>query len=420
MRGSTLVKSTFVSLYETIIGYIGYIQRYICRRFSLSAMFKRLLSAKDARDILSNLIEPVKDTEFCSLEASSGRVLSSDVISSADLPGFPRAAMDGFAVTSEETRRARPSAPVYLHHFLAVRTGMAVPAEFDAVVMLEDSAQRSDLLEVRAEMHHGRNISAAGEDIRRGDVVYSEGHRLRPPDLALLAALGNESAAVFRRPEVAIIPTGGELISCGARGLRPGEAYEVNGLMAQLYVRMWGGLPLWHDIVPDDKMQIRQAVESGLHADMVILIGGTSVGEKDYAPQVLNELGELLVHGVRIQPGKPTSFGRAEGKPVICLPGYPVAALSALYLFVRPAVKMMAHLPEEQPKKLARLSRKIASKAGYESIVRVALTGGKAEPIMATGAGILSSVARAEGYVVVPEELEGLEAGEEVEVNLFE
>jgi molybdopterin molybdotransferase len=153
---------------------------------------------------------------------------------------------------------------------------------------------------------------------------------------------------------------------------------------------------------------------------MVVLIGGTSVGERDYAPQVLDEMGELLVHGVRIQPGKPTSFGQVDGKPVICLPGYPVAALAALYLFVRPAVKRMAHLPEDQPVHLARLSRKIASRAGYESIVRVALKGGEAEPIMASGAGILSSVARADGYVVVPEELEGLEGGEEVEVNLFE
>jgi len=153
---------------------------------------------------------------------------------------------------------------------------------------------------------------------------------------------------------------------------------------------------------------------------MVILIGGTSVGEKDYCPQVVDDLGELLVHGVRIQPGKPTSFGRIGGKPVICLPGYPVAALSALYLFIRPAAKRMAHQPVEQPVKRARLSRKIASRPGYESMVRVALRGEEADPIMASGAGILSSVARADGYVVVPEELEGLEAGEEVEVNLFE
>jgi molybdopterin molybdotransferase len=383
-------------------------------------MFSRLSSAKETRNILSKLIEPVADTEISSLEASSGRVLSSEVIASIDLPEFSRAAMDGFAVRSEDTRGARPSAPVYLHHFLEVRTGMAVPAQFDAVVMLEDSARRHGLLEVRSEMHPGRNVSSAGEDVRRGDVVYGLGHRLRPPDLALLAALGEERASVFRQPKVAIIPTGGELVCRGARPLLPGEAYESNGLMAQLYVSLWGGSPLRHDIVPDDRMQICGAVESALQADMVILIGGTSVGERDYAPRVLDELGELLVHGVRIQPGKPTSLGKVEGKPVICLPGYPVAALSALYLFVRPAVKRMAHLPEEQPVKLARLSRKIASRPGYESIVRVALRGDGAEPIMASGAGILSSVGRADGYVLVPEELEGLEAGEVVEVNLFE
>jgi molybdopterin molybdotransferase len=395
-------------------------QSYIFRCISLSDMFSRLLSAKDARDTLSKLTGPMEETEVCPLEESSGRVLSSQVISPADLPGFPRAAMDGFAVKSEETSGVRPSTPVYLRNFLAVRTGMAVPAEYDAVVMLEDSSPRSGLLEVRAEVYPGRNVSLAGEDVCRKDLLFGKDHRLRPPDLALLGALGIQSATVFRRPKIAVIPTGGELVRCGGRGLRPGEAYEVNGLMAQLYLKLWGGLPLRHAIVPDDKMQISRAMESMLHADMVILIGGTSVGEKDYCPQVVDELGELLVHGVRIQPGKPTSFGRIEGKPVICLPGYPVAALSALYLFVRPAVKRMAHLQEEKPVKRARLSRKIASRPGYESMVRVTLRGEEAEPIMASGAGILSSVARADGFVVVPEELEGLEAGEEVEVNLFE
>jgi molybdopterin molybdotransferase len=153
---------------------------------------------------------------------------------------------------------------------------------------------------------------------------------------------------------------------------------------------------------------------------MIIVIGGTSVGEKDYAPRVLAGMGELYVHGVRLQPGKPTAFGEVAGKPVVCLPGYPVAALSDLYLFVRPALKKMAHLNDALPKISARLARKIPSKAGYLSLVRVALKDGDAEPIMISGAGILSSVARADGFVIVPEELEGFEAGETVEVVIFE
>ena len=291
---------------------------------------------------------------------------------------------------------------------------------YDAVVMLEDAQLRGNVLEITAEAHAHKNVSRAGEDVLQGDVVFRQGHRLRPPDLALLSALGIASLEVYARPKVVIIPTGGELVDIGARALRAGEAYEINGLMARLYAEKWGADARKTEIVPDDEGQIREAIQANLDADMIIIIGGTSVGEKDYAPRVLAEMGELYVHGVRLQPGKPTAFGAVAGKPVVCLPGYPVAALSDLYLFVRPALKKMAHLKEDLPRILATLARKIPSKAGYLSLVRVALKDGEAEPIMISGAGILSSVTRADGFVVVPEELEGFEAGETVEVVLFE
>jgi len=161
-------------------------------------------------------------------------------------------------------------------------------------------------------------------------------------------------------------------------------------------------------------------MDSAKDADMIIIIGGTSVGEKDYAPNVLAEAGKLLIHGVRVQPGKPTAFGTIRATPVVCLPGYPVAALSDLYLFVRPALKKMAHLNDSLPKITVRLARKIASRPGYVSVVRVALKNGVAEPIMVSGAGIMSSVAKADGFVIVPEEREGIEAGEMVEFRPFE
>ena len=190
--------------------------------------------------------------------------------------------------------------------------------------------------------------------------------------------------------------------------------------MARLYAEKWGALADKREIVPDDEELIREAISNNIDADMIIIIGGTSVGEKDYAPRVLEEMGELFVHGVRLQPGKPTAFGVVAGKIVVCLPGYPVAALSDLYLFVRPALQKMAHRSDLQPKVLARLARKIPSRPGYLSMVRVALKDGEAEPIMISGAGILSSVARADGFVLVAEEREGIEEGETVEVMLFE
>jgi molybdopterin molybdotransferase len=301
-----------------------------------------------------------------------------------------------------------------------MRTGMPVPGDYDAVVMLEDANLRGSILEITTQLHPYKNVSRVGEDIRKGEAVFSEGHTLRPPDVALLAALGIGEVQVYEKPKVVIIPTGGELVAIGARSLSPGEAYEINGLMARLYAEKWGALAEKMEIVPDDEGLIREAILSNIDADMIIIIGGTSVGERDYAPRVLEEMGELFVHGVRLQPGKPTAFGAVAGRPVVCLPGYPVAALFDLYLFVLPALQKMGHRCDVLPKAFARLARKIPSRPGYLSLVRVALTKGGAEPIMISGAGILSSVAKADGFVLVPEELEGFEAGESVEVTLFE
>jgi molybdopterin molybdotransferase len=386
-------------------------------------MYKRFMAANDALERLLAVSRPIESQDRLPVGDSAGRVLSEDISSTINLPAFNRAAMDGFAVRSCDTRSASPVNPIYLQigkDCIPIRTGMAVPDIFDAVIMLEETMLRTDKLQVMGEVHPFRNVSRIGEDIARGDHIFKEGHCLRPPDIALLAALSCKEVSVYSRPKIAIIPTGGELVAIGARPLLPGEAYEINGLMARLYLEKWGGHPRMGDIVSDDPEIIRKAIESNVDADMVILIGGTSVGEKDYVPSVLDEMGELLVHGVRIQPGKPTSFGRIKETPVVCLPGYPVAALVDLYLFVRPALKKMARLDDALHKTRATLSRKVASKTGYLSIVRVRIEGDKAVPIMTSGAGILSSVARADGFIIVPEDLEGIEAGEIVEITMFE
>lgn len=383
-------------------------------------MFKHFCGAAAAKEMLLDRCTPLQRTEPLPTLQAVDRVLSQDIISPVSLPGFDRAAMDGFAVKSVETGGAKPNAPVFLNDFQPLRTGMPVPGEYDAVVMLEDARQRGPTLEVTAQLHAYKNVSRIGEDISLGETVFFEGHALRPPDVALLSALGIDRVTVYAKPNVVIIPTGGELVPIFSRPLQPGEAYEINGLMARLYAEKWGANASKTEIVPDDEQKIREAIQANLDSDMIIIIGGTSVGEKDYAPRVLAGMGELYVHGVRLQPGKPTAFGEVAGKPVVCLPGYPVAALSDLYLFVRPALKKMAHLNDALPKISARLSRKIPSKPGYISLVRVALKDGEVEPIMISGAGILSSVTRADGFVIVPEELEGFEAGETVEVVIFE
>jgi len=383
-------------------------------------MFKRFCGAAAAKEILLNHCLPLQRTKSLPSVQAAGRVLSQDIASPVSLPGFDRAAMDGFAVRSVDTKGARPHAPVFLNNFLPMRTGMPVPGDYDAVVMLEDANLRGSILETTAQLHAYKNVSRIGEDISQGEAVFSEGHALRPPDVALLSALGIDQVEVYEKPKVVIIPTGGELVAIGSRALCAGEAYEINGLMARLYAEKWGALAKKTEIILDDEGLIREVISSNTDADMIIIIGGTSVGEKDYAPKVLEEMGELLVHGVRLQPGKPTAFGVVAGKPIVCLPGYPVAALADLYIFLRPALQKMGRRSDHQPRVFARLARKIPSRPGYLSMVRVALQNGGAEPIMISGAGILSSVARANGFVIVPEEKEGIEEGEMVEVMLFE
>jgi molybdopterin molybdotransferase len=383
-------------------------------------MFKRFCGAADALDMLISRSQPLQRIEVLHTRLADGRVLSQDIFSPVGLPGFDRAAMDGFAVRSEDTRGARPHAPVFLERFQAMRTGNPVPGQYDAVVMLEDCNLRGGILEVTAQLHPFKNVSRIGEDIAAGEKIFSNGHTLRPPDLSLLSALGIGDVEVYGRPNVAIIPTGNELLDIGSRPLRPGEAYETNSLMARLYAQKWGTSVNKTEIVPGDESLIRKAVAENENADLIIIIGGTSVGEGDYVPGILAEMGELLVHGVRLQPGKPTAIGVVGGKPVVCLPGYPVAMLFDLYLFVRPALQRIGRRSDIQPKVRAALARKIPSRPGYQSLVRVALQGDRAEPIMISGAGILSSVARADGFVVVSEAKEGLEAGEMVDVLVFE
>jgi molybdopterin molybdotransferase len=218
-------------------------------------MFKKLIGAQEALETLLTISKPIMRLERVPAKEASDRVLSEGIVSTVNLPEFNRAAMDGFAVRSSDTRGASPMNPVYLRlgeDCMQVRTGMAVADNYDAVVMLEDALLCKSQLEVTVEVHPFRNVSRIGEDIATGNLIMKEGHKLRPPDIALLAALGVKKVCVYTRPKIAIIPTGGELVAIGSRELKPGEAYEINSLMAELYVEKWGGLPLKHHIVLDD------------------------------------------------------------------------------------------------------------------------------------------------------------------------
>ncbi|GFO95863.1 molybdopterin biosynthesis MoeA protein, partial [groundwater metagenome] len=343
-------------------------------------MFRKRANADEAKEFFLRAVRPLDGTEVLPIGDCDGRIAGEDVNAGVDVPHYRRAAMDGFAVRAFDTMGAGSNSPVLFKlgekiekgACMRVHTGSPVPDGVDAVVMLEDTVVHGDIVEVFSQLHPLKNVGEIGEDIRKGELIITIGHMLRPCDIAVLASLGIEKIKVLRKPIVAIIPTGEELVPRGKKVPGEGEVYETNGLMASLYVRKWGGIPGLLDIVTDDPEKIKEAIQRVSDADMIIISGGTSVGKRDYVPSVVESLGTLLVHGVGISPGKPTALGFVNMKPVVCMPGYPVAGMVALYFFARPALRKLAHIPDE-PDRVVRavLSEKIPGRTGYKTFARV-------------------------------------------------
>ncbi|TKX60175.1 molybdopterin molybdenumtransferase MoeA [Halorubrum sp. SS7] len=407
--------------------------------------FKRRTRVADARATLLDAVTPHDRTESVPVEAADGRVVAEPIDAPAPVPGYDRAAMDGYAVRASDTFGAGDRSPAVLAAKPAeadavapgeaarVHTGSAVPEGADAVVMVERVEAVGDEVEVFDAVATGENVGEAGEDVADGQRLYEPGHVLRPSDLGLLRSVGLDEVTVREPPEVAVIPTGEELVESDPG---PGEVIETNGLTVSRLVERWGGEARYRDVVTDDPDALREAVAADLDADVVVTTGGSSVGERDLIPEVVDGLGEVLVHGVALKPGHPVCLGAAEGTPIVSLPGYPVACIVNAAQFLRPALKRAGGTDADPfPTRRATLDRKVASEPGVRTFARVSLTEPDGEegadgdgddalptatPTRASGSGILSSVALAEGWVVVPEPREGLDAGETVDVELWE
>jgi molybdopterin molybdotransferase len=393
-------------------------------------IFKERMSVHLAKEKFLESIAPITRTEDISIRDCLGRVLATHTIAPRNVPHFRRSAMDGYAMRAADTLGASPLNPVMLElsdvvdegTCARVGTGQYMPEGADAVMMIEDTVSMGDMIEIRAQLHPGKNMGDIGEDIRKNEILFNKGHLLRACDVGVLASLGIREVKVYCKPVVAIIPVGDDLVPLSYTELPPaGKSLESNSLMIGLYVEQWGGIPKYHDIVPEDTAQIGQAIKENLDADLLVISGGTSVGEKDFVPSVVSSMGELLVHGVGLSPGKPTALGLVNDKPVVCMPGYPAAGLVALFVFGRPALRKVANAPDVQDIIVkAKLSSKITSREGYLSYARVILDGNTAHPLMTAGAGILSSIAKSQGFVIIPEHVEGYEKESEVDVVLVE
>ena len=377
--------------------------------------------------------------ELVSIDEALGRVTAAPVWAVLSSPAYHASAMDGYAVSSSDTIGAMETSPLRLRigpeaQTVYVDTGDPVPSWADAVIMIEHTQHveledGGEAIEISAGIAPWTAIRPVGEDMVATELVLPANHLLAAVDLGALAGCGHATVLVRRKPRVAVIPTGTELITVeqAARdGVGVGDIIEYNSLVLASQVRQWGGIPTRYPIVVDDFELIKKTVlEAAENHDLVLVNAGSSAGSEDFTSQVVKELGTLLVHGVAIRPGHPVIMGMISGPetPVIGIPGYPVSCALTGEVFVEP---LLAHwrgqLPLEKPVTKARITRKLLSPIGEDELVRVTV-GRVGEHVVAAplsrGAGVITSLVRADGLVRIPRFSEGVDAGQEVVVELY-
>jgi molybdopterin molybdotransferase len=376
--------------------------------------------------------------ELVPLDRCAGRVLAEDVRAELAVPPFPRAAMDGYALRGEDSFGASALDPIALElvgeslagrpfagrvgpgQAVRIMTGAPVPEGADAVAMAEACTERGGRVDVREAVPPRKHVGAAGEDIPAGAVVLRAGRRLRPQDVGLLASIGAAGARCVRRPRVRLVVTGDELLPPGSRP-HGARIVDSNSPMLRALVERDGGEALPHEILPDDPARIRVELARE-DCDLVLVSGGSSVGQEDHAPRLVAELGRLDFHGVAMRPSSPAGVGRIGERLVFLLPGNPVSCLCAYEFFAGPTLRARGGRSRAWPHRRTRLplARKLSSAIGRVDYVRVAIEDGRVVPLATSGASILSSTVRADGFVLVPRELEGMPEGAEVEVLLYD
>lgn len=377
------------------------------------------------------------EMETVTVEAATGRVLAADVVAPIAVPEFDRAAMDGYALRGGETTgageynplefsvvgQAWPGRPfdgaVPAGSAIRSMTGSPVPAGLDAVVPAEYATVADGRVSITQPVAPGQHVGRVGEDIARGSTVLTAGRRLRPQDAGLAASLGLAQLPVRRQPRVRLLVTGNEVRAPGqTKGTY--EVYDANSMMLRGLLARDGAMLESHQRLGDDAQVIGDALAAP-GADVVLVSGGSSVGAEDHAPRLLAERGELAIHGVAMRPSSPAGMGRIGPALVFLLPGNPVSCLCAYDFFAGRAIRLLGGLPADWPYRAvqAQVARKIVSQVGRVDYVRVRLGEAGVEPIALSGASMLSSTTRADGFVVVPADSEGHGPGADVTVHLY-
>ena len=386
-------------------------------------------------------------SEEVPISATLNRVLARNIVCPRDVPPFDRSAMDGYAVRAEDVFGVSETNPVVLSlkgsstvgkpptealkkgEAMRIATGAPMPKGADAVVMVEyTESTGSDKVEVYRPVAPGENVSSRGEDVKEGQLILRAGTFIKPQDIGIMAALGLTRVEVTKKPIVAVLSTGDELVDIGSEPL-PGKIVDSNRPTLLAMVEASGAEPMDLGIVPDERDLTAKRIGDGLaSADLVLASGGTSVGEGDLLSDVVNSLGQpgVLVHGMAMRPGRPTALCAVGGKPIVLLPGFPVAAMIAYEIFAEPIILKLLGASSrlyERPTVRAEALRRVPGSLGNRSFVRVLVMEKEGrlvfEPLRATGSGVISSMVRANGMLVIREYKEGVEEGELAEVILL-
>jgi molybdenum cofactor synthesis domain-containing protein len=402
--------------------------------------FRIKISLKEALDKVLPFANEVED-ESVDLSNALSRVLSYKVVSKMNNPPFDRAMMDGYAVIAKNSFGASPSNPISLRvvgnisagdlssttlkkgEAIKIMTGSPVPKGADAVLKVEYTREEKGIVEVLEPVPPGKNISTVGEDLKKGDMLLEKAKLLKSHDIGVLAATGNLNVRVKKKPKVKIASTGAELLKPGEE-LKHSSIYDINGYTLSGLVEALGGQPEIYGIIKDDEGELEDVLKSK-RWEVLLVSGATSVGEKDFVPNVIGKLGKIIFHGANIRPGGPVGFGVVYDKPVFMLPGFPVACITAFELLVTPFLqKMLGTDPEPLHSSIVGvLEKAIPSQLGRVDFVRVMIGGNekglKIKPVSSKGAGLITTLTKAHGFLLVDESREGIEAGENVEVFLL-
>ena len=375
--------------------------------------------------------------EAVPLEEAAGRVLADAVTSRVDVPLFARSMMDGFALRADDTQGASSYNPLALDvigqslpgapydgevspgRTVRIMTGAPLPRGADAVLPVEFVEIEPDRILTLKSVSPGQHVGQIGEDIQNGTPVLPAGRRLRPQDVGVLSSIGEGRISVVRRPRVRIVVTGNELLPAGSRP-EGCKIVDSNGPMLAALIQRDGGLVLNPGIVPDRPDAVLEAMRTD--AEVVLVSGGSSVGQEDHAPALLVQHGRLAIHGIAMRPSSPTGMGLLDERLVFLLPGNPVSCLTAYDFFAGRAIRVLGGRSADWPYRriTALLGRKIVSTVGRQEYLRVRLIGGRVDPLAIGGSSVLSSTTRADGFVIIDPDKEGYPPGAEVEVFLYD